>query len=304
MESDNKPGIIILGAPRSGTTLLRRVLDAHPHIACPGETFLLRSCARFLRSEAIVNDLEFGIAAGMAALGMDMKDIHARLRGIVEDMHLAHARSVGKERWAEKTAVDAFYIDEIEALYGDRAKFLCIIRHGMDVVASMHDLTESCERFLEELYPYLHMTPYPSEAYAHAWRSLCERMLRFADDHPDNVALLRYEDLVGSPEETLQDICTFLEEPWEPEIVRRALSEVGSVGLGDWKSYDEAEVHRKSVGRWRTLSQSTLNRVGPIVNELLHTLEYELIPTTSKQTSEEAMRRYCFAMMEKNRRIL
>ncbi|MCA9663328.1 MAG: sulfotransferase, partial [Myxococcales bacterium] len=33
------PGIIVLGAPRSGTTLLRRLLDAHPNIACPPETY-------------------------------------------------------------------------------------------------------------------------------------------------------------------------------------------------------------------------------------------------------------------------
>jgi len=111
MEDDVKPGIIILGAPRSGTTLLRRIVDAHPHIACPGETFLLRSCARFLRSETIANDLDYGIAGGMAALGVGMEAIHDRLRAIVEDIHGQHARKAGKRRWAEKTAVDAFDVD-------------------------------------------------------------------------------------------------------------------------------------------------------------------------------------------------
>ena len=40
-------GIVVLGVPRSGTTLLRRLLQAHPHIACPPETNLLSAASRF-----------------------------------------------------------------------------------------------------------------------------------------------------------------------------------------------------------------------------------------------------------------
>jgi len=171
----------------------------------------------------------------------------------------------------------------------------------MDVVASMHDLTESCERFLEELYPYLHMTPYPAEAYAHAWRSVCERMIRFADDHPDAVAMLRYEDLVEAPEETLRDVFDFLDEPWDPEIIQRAMSDVGEIGLGDWKTYEAAHVHDKSVWRWQSLSQSLLNRAAPVINDTLRTLGYEMVPRKEPQTTDEAMSWYRLIMMEKAR---
>ena len=58
-KSDNREnneaekGVIILGCPRSGTTLLRRLLDSHPDLSCPGETFLFRGAARFLKEDTI-----------------------------------------------------------------------------------------------------------------------------------------------------------------------------------------------------------------------------------------------------------
>lgn len=303
MHTDEKPGIIVLGAPRSGTTLLRRLLDAHPGIACPGETFLLRSCARFLRSEVIANDLDYGVAGGLASLGLDIGPVHAQLRGIVEQVHAHNARAAGKPRWAEKTAVDAFYIDEIEALYAEHAQFVCIVRHGLDVVASMHELTDSCERFLEELRTYLAFTPYPAEAYAHAWRSVTERMLRFADDHPETVALVRYEDLVDDPETVMAELFHFLNEPWHAQVVADALSSPGRPGLGDWKTYGEKSVHNKSVARWRALSQSTLNRTAQILNPTLESCGYDPVEVAAPRGHDEAVRWFALTMMEKHRSV-
>ena len=60
----NKPvhdGIIILGCPRSGTTLLRRLFDAHPNIAAPGESYLLTAAARFLTGETMVDGMDDGL---------------------------------------------------------------------------------------------------------------------------------------------------------------------------------------------------------------------------------------------------
>lgn len=291
--------IIVLGPPRSGTTLLRRLLDAHPNIACPGETFLLRSCGRFLRPETIAHDLDYGIAGGMAAMGVDMEDIRERLRHLVDNVHERHAEECGKPRWAEKTAVDAFYIDEIEALYGGRAQFVCMVRHGLDVVASMHDLTASCERFVAELYPYIQGTPFPDIAYARAWVDIARRLIDLVAAHQETAALLRYEDLVADPEGTLQSLFDFLEEDWDAGVITRGMGEVGQVGLGDWKSYEKKEVEQASVGRWQELSETTVNRTAPILNPTLEDLGYPPLEITSSKTPVEAMRRYQLSMMTK-----
>ena len=66
----SSPGIVVLGAPRTGTTLLRRLLDGHPDICCPGETFLLTSAARFLRPDYVSEGIEYGVLGGLAAAGL------------------------------------------------------------------------------------------------------------------------------------------------------------------------------------------------------------------------------------------
>ena len=129
-------GIVILGAPRSGTTLLRRLVDAHPNIACPGETNVLAACGRFLRSERIVEGVRIGVLDGLGYAGFSRDEVLTRLRDFAFSFHREYATRQGKARWASKTAFDAFYLEEIEQLCGDHVHFVCIQRHGLPVPQS------------------------------------------------------------------------------------------------------------------------------------------------------------------------
>src|SRR5262249_42673199 len=104
-------GIIVMGAPRSGTTLLRRILDAHPDIACPGETNLLAACARFLHSETIAEGVDIGVLAGLEFAGFAEDAVLEALREFAFGFHREYAKRQGKPRWACKTAFDVFYWD-------------------------------------------------------------------------------------------------------------------------------------------------------------------------------------------------
>ena len=95
------PGIVILGSPRSGTTLLRRVLDAHPNIAAPGETYLLTACARFLAEDKVVDGMDIGVLNGLGFLGFEGADVVARLREFAFGFREDHAAREGKGRWCE-----------------------------------------------------------------------------------------------------------------------------------------------------------------------------------------------------------
>ena len=59
-----RPGVAIVGFPRSGTTLLRRLLNAHPDLDAPGESYLLSACARFVHGDRVIDGVEAGGAAG------------------------------------------------------------------------------------------------------------------------------------------------------------------------------------------------------------------------------------------------
>ena len=76
MNEPAKRGVVIIGTPRSGTTLLRRILDAHPAIACPPETYLLSGAARFLHEESFAQGLK--IVAAIRADGDVAKMIEER----------------------------------------------------------------------------------------------------------------------------------------------------------------------------------------------------------------------------------
>lgn len=285
-------GIVILGTPRSGTTLLRRVLGAHPGIAAMGETNLLGACGRFLESERIAEDVEIGALAGLGQAGFARDEVLARLREFAFAFHRDHAARCGKPRWVEKTAFDAFYVDGIEELCGDHAYFLCVIRHGLDVACSLEELSAKNGGYLRELHGYVQRHRRPLEAFAHAWVDMTRAIRAFAACHPQNALLLRYEDLVANPSAVLAGAFRFVGESFDAALLEGALQGAGDVGLGDWKTYARGTIGLESVGRWKSLSRWTISQLGAIANETLIECGYEPVRVQGGRDTEEARRRY------------
>lgn len=284
-------GIIVLGAPRSGTTLLRRLLDAHSQIACPGETNVFTACGRFLRSQRIAEGVRMGVVDGLAFAGFAAADVLARLRELAFSFHRDYAARQGKPRWADKSALDAFYVEEIEQLCGDAAHFVCIQRQGLDVACSTEDLCQKNGGYFHEFQDYILRHPMTLEAFASMWVDLSRAIDGFARRHPANALVVRYEDLSANPESTLRDILEFVGEPWETGLVERALESRRGVGLGDWKTYGRHAVDASSVGRWKTLSRDTINQLAAICNPTLELCGYEPIAIETERGTDEARRR-------------
>lgn len=285
-------GIIILGCPRSGTTLLRRILDAHPNIAAPGETYLLTACARFLHSERAVDGMDVGVLSGLGYAGFDTAEVLARLREFAFTFRREHAAREGKSRWAEKTAVDAFHVDEIGRLCGDQASFICITRHGLDVACSMVDWCDKSQVYFPDLHRYIQRYPRPLEAFCHAWVDVTASMRKFLADHPDNAIAVRYEDLVTNPEAEMRRILEFLGEPWEEGLLLQALRQRDAKGFSDWRTFARSTIDAASMGRWRKFSPATLADLAPIVNPTLLQCGYDPIEIAEAGTDAAARRRY------------
>ena len=293
MSNEAAQGIVILGMPRSGTTLLRRLLDAHPAICCPPETNLLSAAARFLREEAFAGGVSIGVLSGLSFAGIAEQVVIARLRELVFGFLQDICRQSSKKRWAEKTAFNIFHLDQIEQLCSGSCRFLCLVRHPLDVVCSIKELTDKMEMYVAELHAYMRQYPAPLEAFAHAWVEMHARLRRFVRDHPDDCLMLKYEDLVHNPAEELQRVFDFLNEPADvPAILSQALHGTEAIGLGDWKTYERRAIHTESVGRWRHLSPSTVNWLVNIIAAEMELAGYPPIATALSPEPEVARRQY------------
>jgi hypothetical protein len=290
-------GIVVLGMPRSGTTLLRRLLDAHPDISCPGETGLLGACGRFLEEEEIAGG-RIGVVPGLAHLDVPEKDVLAGLREFVFGFHRRHAAAKGKRLWAEKTAFDIFYLAAVERLCGTHVRYLCVVRHGLDVACSIKELCDRNERYFAEIHRYVQRYPRPLEAFSRAWAEATGQLLDLADRRRDDALVVRYEDLVGDPVAVMTRIGDFLGTPWDMSFLSAALDSRESLGLGDWKSYGRSAIDDASIGRWRVLSPGTQALLASIVNPVLARSGYpEVAATGGPTSSDEERRRYELALL-------
>jgi hypothetical protein len=285
----------VLGFPRSGTTLLRRLLDAHPQISCPPETNLLSACGRFLQRSPSLDGLDIGVISGLAFSGIDRSELLEPLRRLVFGLHEKIAG--GKPVWVEKTAFDIFYLDEIETLLAGHCRFICVVRNPLDVMVSVKDLVDGMDQILPELHVFVRRHASLYDAFAEAWIERMTALGAFMARRPDECLLLRYEDLVADPPAVLQRLTAFMGvEPAGAAMVAAAFSAKAKVGLGDWNTYATGEVGRDRVHRWRaSLPPSTVARLLPRLEPLMHSCGYEPPRIGRTPDGEAAVRMYGLA---------
>lgn len=208
----------IVGVGRSGTTLIRLMLNSHPNIAIPYETHFLTN---------YINQVDkyqpLSVDANLDRLITDMLDeellkqwdvvpslseVRERVDGrtladVIDAIYGFYANEHGKKRWGDKSDyLNRMY--EINQVFPE-TKFIHIVRDGRDVASSVmrmswgpRDIIAAAEWWQE---------------YVRLGRSM-GRMLpagRYLE--------VKYENLVLEPEETLRVICQFLDEPYSEKML-------------------------------------------------------------------------------------
>jgi Sulfotransferase family len=213
-----KPPFFILGAQRSGTTMLRLMVNRHSRLAVPHESkFILVFHPRLARygdlreaanRERLLEDIQNHPAVRDGELVPDSaKVLKHRVEtygDLVDAVMIEKARSMGKLRWGDKTP---FYTPDIDVLWNifPEARIVHLVRDGRDVAVSQKRM-----EWLGNSLPRL----------AADWRwkvTICHKV---GSVRPDHFLEVKYEDLVRTPEPVLRRICEFLEEPFEPEMLR------------------------------------------------------------------------------------
>jgi glycosyltransferase involved in cell wall biosynthesis len=283
------PMPMIVGNPRSGTTLLRLMLDAHPDLAIPPEThfipelFQLEGDRHHLR-EAFYKKLtadprwpDFHLSADSFfthLVNIDPFTITAGLRCFYQ----MYAKRFGKSRWGDKTPPYVFRIHDIQTLLPE-AHFIHIIRDGRDVALSMKGMFWGAGDDME------------GQASNWIWRIREGRQQAQFCQHYLEV---RYEELITNPTKVLQAICAFINLPYHSQMedyyqsAESRLNEFNALYKPDGTCLRTKEqylsIHsltsqspdQSRIGRWkREMSNEDRAKYEAIAGAMLRDLGYE-----------------------------
>ena len=260
-----EPPIFVCGVHRSGTTLLRLILDSHSRIACPPESFFIEPLGAMLGDAKAME--------GLLAMGFNEKHVLGRLRETASYFFEMYAAARGKARWADKTPSYVDCVDLIEALYGPDSRYLIIYRHGLDVACSIAGIGM---RELDDVRD----APRPEKLVAAArhWSEQCVKLRRFQAAHAERCFELRYEELAREPEPLLRRLFAFLGEPFEAEVLRfHEQPHDNWLGLQDGKAANTRGFEPR-IGTWRAEDPAALAAMLAEAGPMLEKLGYSADP--------------------------
>jgi protein-tyrosine sulfotransferase len=270
--------VLILCNARSGSTLLRYVLDTHPDISAPAETPLGSLCSALLaftaalpEDSAPLADADAGARASVATAG----------RALIDTALRQHAERRGAAVWCDKSIHTLDHLEAVAQVFPD-ARYLCLHRHAMDAIAS--GLEASRWGFKQYGYArYVRARPGSTvAALAQYWIDRTTKLLDFERSGRCSTHRVRYEDLVSQPEQVTARILRYLALPGDEALVARmiagALRTPHDPGAGDFKIDFSSSVGTDSVGRGRDVPVGGLERgQRREMNALLSRLDYELV---------------------------
>ncbi|WP_443049876.1 sulfotransferase family protein [Streptomyces sp. NBC_00287] len=199
--------VFVLSSVRSGSTLLRVLLNSHSRIRAPHEMHLRTVHVQLARSFT---------ADAMKALELDRIELEHLLWDRV--MHLELTRS-GKDLIVDKTPPNTLIWPRLHRCWPD-ARYILLLRHPGAIIASLTDRRKDPdhEEILAEVLNY-------SEKLEEARRTL--------DAH-----VVTYEELTAEPEKATRAICEYLGVEWESGMLDYGSKDHGKFRpqLGDWSS--------------------------------------------------------------------
>jgi hypothetical protein len=264
--------VFVLCAGRTGSTLLRLVLDAHPELACPPELKLPEVVSRLTTMWSAMEQLPLP-PSGNGASGIP----EAALAGIRHTADLIvgpYLARRGKRRYCDKNLGTELYADALLSVFPE-ARLVCLHRHPMDVISSG---IEACPWGLANygFEPYVAGAPGNSVlALARYWSDHTAAILGVEDRYPGKCHRIRYEDLVDDPETEADKIFEFLDLPPVDDISGLAFSgERERFGAGDFKIWNTSQITGESVGRGWSVPVNLMSPMIATVNQLADRLGY------------------------------
>jgi len=240
----DQPPVFIVGAPRSGTTLLRHMLNRHERLAIALETQFYTYAYRRRRAFGDLGRLEARrrfVAeylatervprSGLRMEGLeerllrDARSYPALLRSLME--HFAHTE--GKPRYGEKSPPHALFTETL-CRWFPGAAIVHLLRDPLEVVASLQRVPWASDNVVINAF---------------TWRRYNQAALR--SSHRPEYLRVHYRDLVNNPEKELRRVCRHIGEDYSPAM----LVPVETREQPPWSSLVNEPVTNERLGKWR-----------------------------------------------------
>jgi hypothetical protein len=260
----NQPAIIIGGCGRSGTTLLRVILDSHFNLACGPESGLFTPTPIDIAEISYRFDIPLGKTVEIFN--------NCKVRGeFIQEYLSYYARANNKKRWVEKSPKNITQLDYIFSVF-PRAKFIHMLRDGRDVSCSLrfHPRFKTVNGTIQKtniVNPFINGVK--------RWFYDINSSRSYWSD--PRLLAVKYEDLVASPLTTLQKVMTFIHEPWDSNLLTH--EKFKSPSRSDYKNLQNPEtqkpLYKNALNRWqREMSEPEKDLFKAIAGDLLVELGY------------------------------
>lgn len=239
--------IFVISQPRAGSTMLQKVLGAHPEIHTVSEPWIALHPLFALRSTGVATDYDSTLARTaaeefLAKLPEGEDAYWVGVRRMLNHLYGRALEESGKRIFLDKTPRYYFAIPELRHVF-PRARFVFLLRNPLAVLASILDTwvgNDDAARFR----PFRHDLVAAPSLLVSGIRSLGRAAI-----------VARYEELASEPEAAIRRLCSRLGIGFYPEMI-----EYGAAAGGEkWLFGDQSNVYRESrpvpdyAGRWRSV---------------------------------------------------
>ncbi len=259
--------IFLIGSPRSGTTMLQSLLAAHPEVISFPESkffhYLLykKLVGKFAgRMESFFKD---EIHRPELLQGFDdSQTVETKVSwfvGVLDGLAAEQNKSI----WLEKTPEHIYFIDDIERFLPD-AKFIHILRNGMDTIASLHEATRSSHDLWGPGWDLNHCI--------HRWKEAMLISHKYAKK--SNHILVKYEEILDNKVKKLEEICRFMEIEYDDRMLDFYQEKAAHLSLNlPWHQGIEREVKSNNVHKYHKVLKSheiryILDKINPVKGEI------------------------------------
>ncbi|HXV74641.1 MAG TPA: sulfotransferase, partial [Sphingomonadales bacterium] len=234
--------VFIVGMLRSGTTLLERMLDAHPSLFGAGELNFIPALAEGLGTEAGYVYPQSALRSEPEALGEAARYYLTMLAGYAN----------GEKIVTDKNPLNFMHLGLIALLFPN-AKIIHCRRDPLDTCLSIY-----FQNFAHAANAYA----YDLKNIAAFYREYAALMEHWYEVLPIDICAVDYEDLVAAPEKNLRRVLAYLGLPYDEKCLGRPSENRAVATASLWQA--RQPLYQSSIGRWRNYE----SHIGPLIEAL------------------------------------